>query len=172
MQTVTLALVQAVGRWRAALAALKRPSDVPFVWNNGNVLLAAVAGLDFLGTRCRELGEWYGVEYAFRRNPFSRALPLDARPPTPPSAKMKVLIDGEMAEVVNERKLAEREAALRAAAAHDAATAGAPRWWPDAGDQRQRDRVRAAEKVLLEEEARWPPRARTPSPRRAASRGR
>jgi len=58
MQTVTLAVVRGVARWRAALAAMKQNADVPFVWNNANCLLALVSGLDFLGTTCPELGEW------------------------------------------------------------------------------------------------------------------
>jgi hypothetical protein len=166
MQAVTLAVVDAVGRWRAATHADKEAAPtadaeaaarLPFMWNGQNVLLTVSTGLDFLGHRYPEIGEWFGAEYAFARNPFGRASPMDARPPTPPPAKMAILVDGELVEKVNPRLLAAQEAAQRVMAAYQAKAHNAPQWWPAQGDQRHQDRMRAAEKALIDEEAAFGP---------------
>jgi hypothetical protein len=190
MQSITLALVEAVGRWRAAIlgnhAAMESNDPppfagarLPFMWNGQNILLTVCSGLDFLGHSYPEIGEWYGSEYDFKRNPFCRASPLDERPSTPPSAKMTILVDGELVEKVNPRLLAAKEAAEAVMASHQTKARNAPKWWPAQGGQRHKDRIRAAEKVLLEEEAafgqlRLPPRTANVSrgASRAASRGR
>ena len=88
MQTITIKLVESVVRWRAALAATGRSlganAATPFRWENRNVLLSVITGLDFLGETFPELVHWYSPEYVFKRNPLCRACVLDERPPTPP----------------------------------------------------------------------------------------
>ena len=86
IQNITIKLVEAVVRWREAMASVGRPT-APFLWENRNVILSLATGLDFLA-EFPELVEWYSVEYNFKRNPFSRACVLDERPKTPPVRKL------------------------------------------------------------------------------------
>lgn len=152
LQTLTIALVNAVLRWRNALENIGRPSQVPFIWENRNVLLSLISGLDFLAERHSEFREWYTDEFPFHRNPFSRACCLDERPPTPPSAKMKILVDGEIVETINERLLLQNEAAQVVLNAWEVKMGNSPKWWIEQGSAKHQRRMRAVEKVLLEEE--------------------
>ena len=64
---------------------------------------------------------------------------------------MKLLVDGEMVDKVNSRLLVKRQAAEKVMAEWEALMTGAPRWWPDQGDDAHREKVRSAEKALVEE---------------------
>jgi len=55
-----------------------------------------------------ELRHWYGTEYQFHGNPFSRACTLEERPMTPPSAMVTVILDDLPVEQVNQRLLEKR----------------------------------------------------------------
>lgn len=55
-----------------------------------------------------ELRHWYGTEYQFHGNPFSRACTLEERPVTPPSAMVTVILDDVPVEQVNQRLLEKR----------------------------------------------------------------
>ena len=54
---------------------------------------------------------------------------------------------------MNERLLEKRTAAIEVMDAYEEKLASAPSWWPSIGDQAHQKRVRAAEKVVLEETA-------------------
>mmetsp|Transcript_63648 Transcript_63648/g.175606 ORF Transcript_63648/g.175606 Transcript_63648/m.175606 type:complete len:532 (+) Transcript_63648:687-2282(+) len=112
MQSVTVRLVEAVVAWRKArmAAGLKPVTEGlpdPFIWNNVNVLARIPSALDFLG-KIEELRHWYGTEYQFQGNPFSRACTLEERPVTPPSAMVTVILDDVPVEQVNQRLLEKR----------------------------------------------------------------
>ena len=54
-------------------------------------------------------------------------------------------------EQVNERLLEKRTAAIETMDAYEEKLASAPSWWPSIGNPTNQKRVRAAEKVVLEE---------------------
>lgn len=124
------------------------PNKKPFVWNNKNALLEVATGLNFLGDRFPELREWYGVDFVFQNNPFSRAAALEERPSTPPSEKIKILVDGEVVETVSERLLKQRNEATQTLKRWEEKMSDAPSWWPEQGDEAHRARIRRSEKIL------------------------
>lgn len=95
------------------------------------------------------------------------------------SSKMKLLVDGQEVEVVNERMLKNQQEAQLIVDAWNATMLAAPTWWPQQvlslaadlndlpcvrrfdsvaqlqGDDAHKTRMRDAEKVLLEEHARF-----------------
>jgi len=68
---------------------------------------------------------------------------------------MKILVDGEVVEKVNERMHGNRLAAERVVELWETKMSGAPSWWPSQGDENHRHRLRMAEKVLALEEAKF-----------------
>ncbi len=64
---------------------------------------------------------------------------------------MTVLVDGEMVEVVNER-LVLRQAELKLKLGKwKNVMENAPKWWPEQGSESHQERIRFAEKILIEE---------------------
>jgi len=98
------------------------------------------------------LAEWYGPEFPWSRNPFSRAANIDERPNTPNSAFMKILVDGELVDKINDRLLANQKAAQEIVDIWSAKLAKAPKWWPSQGSNEHKERIRNAERLLLDEE--------------------
>mmetsp|Transcript_63658 Transcript_63658/g.175668 ORF Transcript_63658/g.175668 Transcript_63658/m.175668 type:complete len:465 (+) Transcript_63658:946-2340(+) len=166
MQSVTVRLVEAVVAWRKArmAAGLKPVTEGlpdPFIWNNVNVLARIPSALDFLG-KIEELRHWYGTEYQFQGNPFSRACTLEERPVTPPSAMVTVILDDVPVEQVNQRLLEKRLEKQALVEVYDKKLHGAPSWWPDLGEREHMGRLRAAEKVVLAEVYGPPPPPKSP----------
>jgi hypothetical protein len=64
---------------------------------------------------------------------------------------MKILVDGEVVEKVNERLLAQRRASEAKIDSWGLKMASAPKWWPAQGDELHQSRMRACEKILLDE---------------------
>ena len=153
LQSMIIEAIDALIEWRAVVRAHHPGAEPPpFHWNSRNFLLHLPHYLDFLAG-CKELVEWYGPDFPFFRNPFMLAVPIDQRPPTPRSAMVTVIIDEEKIEQISEVFLKERQQQQLRVDEVDRQLANAPRWWPSHGDADHMRRLRAAEKVMLEEEA-------------------
>jgi hypothetical protein len=180
MQAAICEVVEAVVRWRGvifreekekAAAEAARESDpiraaeltravkgmtmrpVPFVYSGENVLLQLPYLLEFL-LDCPELVAHYGAGFSWRRNPFMRATTLDERAPTPRSAVRRYKIEDEWFEEVEPSLLELRQADELRLARMEEKLAQGGFWWPGVGAPVEHvRRVRAAEKVILAEEA-------------------
>ena len=129
---------------------------MPFTWNGKNVLLQIPTGIDFL-SKSHELVKWFGNDFTFERNPFMLAVPLDDRPVTPVNAAREIVVDGVKVQQVSSSlaKQASEQQAYFDYCENVYADGGS--WWPSGGGRAfsadLRRRVRAAEKVLIIEEA-------------------
>jgi len=170
LMTKTVELIESVVRWREAVLAaqgklgkrdeygdlIDNGPPLPFMWNGKNILLQIPKANSFL-QKSQELVEWYGNDFEFERNPFLLAVPLDKRPETPINDKRVVIQNGEKVEVVAESllKIANKQKAYMKKCQKTIAEGGS--WWPAAGGKEVplllMRRIRAAEKVLIKEEA-------------------
>lgn len=177
LQCKTCAVVEAVVAWRR----VRGEGDMtPFLWNNKNILLSLLVGVDFLGA-IRELKHWYGPDYRFTGNPFCRATLPQERPSTPPSAMVTTIVDGVASEKVrgrvslaflvcaccvlceclqydwwlwvqvSEHLMVRRRQALAVVGVWQKRLDESPYWWPTIGDEGHQHRVWRCEKVLMEE---------------------
>ena len=101
--------------------------------------------------------KWFGNDFTFHRNPFMLAVPLDDRPVTPVNATREIVVDG--VKVKQESSSLAKQANEQKAYFDycEKVYADGGSWWPSEGGKAfsgdLRRRVRAAEKVLVVEEA-------------------
>lgn len=65
---------------------------------------------------------------------------------------MKILVDGELVDKINDRLLANQRQAQVLVDLWEVTMSKAPKWWPKQGDSVHMEKMRNAEKLLLEEE--------------------
>ncbi|GMH69094.1 hypothetical protein TL16_g05075 [Triparma laevis f. inornata] len=166
----TVELIESVGVWREAVLMaqgkkgqrnefgelIDHGPPLPFTWNGKNVLLQIPSGMNFL-LKCTELVNWFGNDFTFSRNCFMLAVPLDDRPVTPIVATREVMVDGVAIKQVSSSMAKEAEQQQAYFDYCENVTSQGGLWWPSSGGKDLnvdlKRRVRAAEKVLILEEA-------------------
>ena len=149
-RAILCAVVEAVVKWRETLASLSQNAE-ELIWNGSNLLRGLAQSMDFL-SGCKEVQDWYGPELQLTRNPFVLAVPLDQHPRTPRSALRKELVRGNEVLVVNPKLAAQRVVDEAALDKCWQTISHSPLNWP-ACSRALWDRIRAAESVLIAEEA-------------------
>lgn len=100
-----------------------------------------------------ELHHHYGHEFPWKRNPFLRAITLDERAPTPRKGTRTVKIGDLIQEVEIESEKEARQQELLQYQHMNAKLLDAAVWWPGIeADKKHKERIRAAEKVILADE--------------------
>eukprot|EP00941_MAST-03F_sp_MAST-3F-sp1_P004949 g4949.t1 len=173
LRELTLNAVEGIVKWRKALvrtawirggfddekharfvapAICKEAERTPFIWEGENWILSLRNRLDFL-KKNDELFDWYTAKFNWLRNPYTMPSLPEERPVTPRKGTIFLVIYGERVEKAHPTEMKERLRELALLNEWKERCAAVPAWWPFVPKDHQK-RVRAAEKVILDEE-RW-----------------